>query len=210
MASETPETDSFLAMIANRIALLQALAESYRAARDAGALGQPGEGDGLPFASASASASTLPRMPSNAPVELPTGAFRGKGIRSAIKMYLGAAKRKQPFKEIATALKVGGLESTSSDFERTLNATLHQLKNSGVLIQFPEGWDLADAYPESFRQRLTNNKESKPATREKRKRKRGRAKARAKGKAKQAPAPKLVTRPKKKAETGATEAVSAA
>lgn len=205
MASETPETDSFLAMIANKITLLQALAESYRAARDAGALGQPGEGEGLPFAAPA----TVPRMPSNAPVELPTGAFRGKGIRSAIKMYLEAAKRKQPFKEIATALKAGGLESTSSDFERTLNATLHQLKNSGVLIQFPEGWDLADAYPESFRQRLANNKESKPATRNKRKR--GKAKARATDEAKQAaPVAKLVTKPKGKAETSTPSVVPAA
>jgi hypothetical protein len=137
------------------------------------------------------------------------GAFRGKGIRSAIKMYLGAAKRKQPFKEIATALKAGGLESTSSDFERTLNATLHQLRKGGVLIQFPEGWDLADAYPESFKQRLANNKESKPATRKKRKR--GKGKARASGNAKQAaPTPKLVTTTKKKADIVTPSAVPAA
>lgn len=166
MASETPETDSFLMRIGNTVALLQALAESYqaladnyRAARDGGALGQPpGAGEGMLPA---ASATTVPRMPNTVPVELPTNAFRGKGFRYAIKMYLGAAKRKQPFKELAAALKAGGLESTSSDFERTLNATLHQLKKSGTVIQFPEGWDLADAYPESFKQRLAT-KESKP------------------------------------------------
>jgi len=204
MASETLETDNFLAMIANKIALLQALADSYRAARDGGALGQP---DPEAFQLAPAA-----RMPSNTPIELPTGAFRGKGIRAAIKMYLQAAKRKQPLKDIATALKDGGLESTSTNFEKILNTTLHQLKKDGTVLQFKEGWDLADAYPESFRQRLANNKGTATANGKKRKLG-GKAKARSKasGKKKVDVAPKLAIKPKKaETSTPASGAASAA
>lgn len=152
MPSETPETDSFLAMIANKITLLQTLAESYRAARDGGALGLPGEVTETVPPSQPGS-----RAASSAPVELPTGAFRTMGMAPAVKVYLAAAKRKQTLKEIATALKGGGLATIASDFEKSLNTTLYRLKNEGVLLRFKDGWDLADAYPEHFRQRLAKD-----------------------------------------------------
>jgi hypothetical protein len=58
------------------------------------------------------------------PVELPTGAFLGKSIGAAIKLYLGAIRRKQTTKEIAVALKEGGVESTSDNFESVVLASL--------------------------------------------------------------------------------------
>ena len=186
MASDKTESDGFLAMIDAKIAALQALADSYRAAMLVGAIGQSSDGDGGTFVPPSGP--TVSRSVANAgPVELPTGAFRGTGIAAAVRMYLDAARRKQTFKQISEALREGGIVSTSSDFEKTLNTTLHRLKGAGELIQFPDGWDLANSYPESFKQRLA--KDAAP-------------KAKAKGKAKKAKA-KNGSAPKVQAKTGA-------
>jgi hypothetical protein len=154
MAGDPPVQDGFLASIEAKIAALQALADSYRAALSVGAIGQPAEAvDGQPVLP-----SNLNRMASAGPVELPTGAFRGTGIAAAIRIYLEAARRKQTFKQISEALREGGIVSTSADFEKTLSTTLHRLKGTGELIQFKDGWDLASSYPESFKQRLAKDK----------------------------------------------------
>src|SRR5688572_24430050 len=102
MAADKPESDGFLAMIDAKIAALQALAGSYRAAMSLGALGQPAEGDAGTFVppSGSGAARSVTNM---GPVELPTGAFRGTGIAAAIRIYLEAARRKQTFRQIADA-----------------------------------------------------------------------------------------------------------
>jgi hypothetical protein len=209
MASESPETDSFLATIANKIALLQALAESYRAARDGGAFRLPREGDEIPPPAQSGL-----RAPSTAPVDLPTGAFRTMGMASAVKVYLAAAKRKQSLKEIASALKEGGLATIASDFEKSLNTTLYRLKNEGVLLRFKDGWDLADAYPEHFRQRLAKDSQpTKKQTRAKAKRTRTKRSAKtprtAKASAKKSSALKIA-RVKTKREHEPTAETSAA
>ena len=151
MASDTTAQDPFLASIEAKIAALQALADSYRTAISVGAFGQPGEPGVLGPVSLVA---TGVLRPSTGPVELPTGAFRGTGMAAAIRMYLEAARRKQTFRQIADALKEGGLVSTAENFDKTLNTTLHRLKAGGELIQFKDGWDLASSYPESFKQRL--------------------------------------------------------
>jgi hypothetical protein len=149
MAADNPETDAFLAIIETKIAALQTLADSYRAALSVGALGQASEGGDAFQASANQS-----RQRTGGAPDLPKGAFRGMGIAEAIRAYLGAAKAKQGHKAIVTALQEGGVASTSDDFEKMVVSTLHRLRHRGELLQFKDGWDLSDGYSDSFRQRL--------------------------------------------------------
>jgi hypothetical protein len=158
MAQEQPETDPFLAMLEMRIAKLTALAEVYRDALSTGALGSGEDLGAAPFIFNWSTPTA--RATGNAPVEMPTGAFRNMGMAEAIRVYLGAVKRKTPAKQIGVALREGGLASTAANFDKTLVTTMHRMKANGELLQFAEGWDLASAYPESLRTRIT--KEAKP------------------------------------------------
>jgi hypothetical protein len=88
------------------------------------------------------------------PVELPRGAFLGKSLPGAVKLYLSAMKKKQTVKEIANALKEGGVETTSDDFEGVITGCLHRMKSSGEVLRFSDGWALAEFYPENLRNRL--------------------------------------------------------
>lgn len=103
------------------------------------------------------------------PFDLPVGAFLNMSIPAAIKLYLSSIKRKQTVKEITTALKNGGMESTSESFENTVATALHRMKMSDPpeALRFPDGWGLAELYPESLRSRLAQNQ--RPATKTKRK-----------------------------------------
>jgi hypothetical protein len=149
MASDKPETDNFLAQLDARIAALQALRESYLRVLALGALGQPGEDTATSGALAISSLSVL-----GGPVELPTGAFLGKSIPAAVKLFLQAARRKQSVKDISTALREGGIESTSANFETTVTSALHRLKANGEVLRFKDGWALAEFYPEGLRSRI--------------------------------------------------------
>src|ERR1700733_9104898 len=88
------------------------------------------------------------------PTELPRGAFLGKSLPAAVKLYLSAAMKKQTIKEIATALREGGVESTSDNFESVITGSLNRMKNSGEVLRFKEGWALAEFYPEHLRRSL--------------------------------------------------------
>jgi hypothetical protein len=83
------------------------------------------------------------------------------GMAEAIRVYLGAAKRKTSPKVISEALREGGLASTAMNFDKTLITTMHRMKDNGILLKFKEGWDLAGAYPESFRQRVAKDEKPK-------------------------------------------------
>jgi len=162
MAAEQPETDAFLAFIERKIAALQALADSYRNAQALGALGQPGD-EAPSYSAAAFSMSGSGQLAANsAPYDLPTGVFLNKTMPAAIKVFLAATKRKQTPKEVATALKEGGFESTSKFFEKIVTTTMHRMKNEGDLLQFKDGWGLAELYPESLRIRITKDAEAKP------------------------------------------------
>jgi hypothetical protein len=169
MASDKTDFDGMLANIDARITALMRVRESLVAAAAVGALGQVGDFDpGAPPTGAGQPPSAA-SQPSAGPVELPTGVFRGKGLADAVRLYLSIAKRKQSFKDIKAALMEGGVATTSMFFDQTLNGTLHRLRRNGELLQFPEGWDLADSYPESFRQRLAQSSEPKKKRRAKKK-----------------------------------------
>lgn len=154
-----------------KIAALQQLRDSYVAALSVGALGQSGLDVSALAPPVGTITAPVGQTASSGPVELPTGVFRTKGLADAIRLYLSIAKRKQTAKEIAAALLEGGLASTASNFEQTLSATLYRLKAAGELLLFKEGWDLAESYPESYRQRLAQNQDGAPKRKRKGKRK---------------------------------------
>jgi hypothetical protein len=81
------------------------------------------------------------------PTELPRGAFLGKSLPSAIKLYLSAMKMKQTDREIAAALREGGVESTSDNFEKVVTGCLNRMKASGEVLRFKDGWGLTEFYP---------------------------------------------------------------
>ncbi len=169
--AEQPHTDAFIAGIEAKIAAWKAVIDSYRAAK---AL----EG-GLPEAAANGQ-HTPRHSDGGRPMDLPVGVFRDKSLREAIQIYLQAGHRKQTNKEIALGLQKGGIASTSANFEATVATALGRMKDDGLVLRFPDGWDLASSYPDSLRNRL--EKDTKPS-------KRGRS-AKAVPKKKAAPAAK--------------------
>lgn len=89
------------------------------------------------------------------PTELPRGAFLGKNLPAAIKLYLSAAMKTQTIKEIATALRDGGVKSTSDNFESVVTGCLNRMKASGEILRFKDGWGLPEFYPEHLRRSLS-------------------------------------------------------
>lgn len=172
MEKDYPTTDyaAILADMEAKKTALESAILSLRAALAAGALG----------ISASVPTGSIPTVSSNPlglpSMTLPRGAFLGKTVTEAIKLYLTAVRKKQTNKEIAQALKEGGLES-NGNFDTYINGGLFRLKKEGVVLRFEEGWGLAEWYPESFRVRA----EQKDASGENQKgKKKGARKAKAK------------------------------
>ena len=161
---------------AKRMAL-DGLIGSFEAAQAQGALGHQGEVS-LPHA--------VDAYIGDSPVDLPVGILLGKSIPAAIKMYLGAVKKKMTNREIANALSEHGVESTSDNFEGVVSGALKRLKESGELLRFKDGWALAELYPEHLRNRIS--KERKPARKKSKTKKTPEAKAQT--------APKLMSAPK--------------
>jgi hypothetical protein len=161
MASDKPETDNFLAQLDARIAALQALRDTYLRAMALGALGALSDdvvaGLNAPTSMVSA----------NGPVDLPTGAFLGKSIPAAVKLYLQAARRKQTVREIADALRDGGMETTATSFEGSVTSALHRMKGNGEVLRFKEGWALAEFYPETLRNRIEKGTKKREVKRRK-------------------------------------------
>jgi hypothetical protein len=89
------------------------------------------------------------------PTELPRGAFLNKSLPAAVKLYLSSVVKKQTIKEIAAALREGGVESTSDNFEGVITGCLHRMKSNGELLQFKDGWALAERYPAHIRASLS-------------------------------------------------------
>lgn len=145
MASEKPETDGFLAVLDRKIAALTALRDTYRQAMAAGALGQPGEID---FSSTIGVGSG---RSSDLPIDLPKGALLGKSLPAAVKLWLTSARRKASVRDIAVALRDGGVESTSPNFENVVSGALHRLKANNEVLRFKDGWAAAEFYPSTLR-----------------------------------------------------------
>jgi hypothetical protein len=145
MPSETSDIMSaFIADIEAKIAALQAILLSLKSASALGALGAAIDGIDLP-------SGVSPSTTGDTPIDLPEGAFNGKSLPACVKLYLSAAKRKKTLKEIAAALRDGGVESTSDDFENVVNGALFRLKNAGEVLRFKDGFGLPEWYPANIR-----------------------------------------------------------
>ena len=129
------------------------MAASYRAAGALdGPVGEPGAL--MSGVSSAAGAARVHGQGHHGKVDLPVGVFRDKSIREAIEIYLGAGHRKQTNKEIAVGLQKGGIATMSANFEATVATALHRMKEHGIVLRFPDGWDLAASYPDNLRARL--------------------------------------------------------
>jgi hypothetical protein len=161
MAQETFDYSAMLADAKAKRAALDAFIASLENAQALGALGQPGTGNLTPGGFPS----------SRTPVELPVGALRNKSVSNAIKLYLAACVKKQTAREISEGLKEGGVVSTSKNFDIIVYNTLRLLKKAGVVLQFKDGWGLAEHVPEAIRSRMAQqeNESKKPAKKVKRK-----------------------------------------
>lgn len=156
-----------------RIAAWQAVLASLKNALSLDPSGQTIEGIDIPTAAQN-----------NEPIDLPEGAYNGKSLPQCVKLYLSAAKRKKTIKDIATALREGGVESTSPNFEGVVNGALFRLKATGEVLRFKDGWGLPEWYPANIRS-------SAPASA-----KRSKSKKKAK-KSKSEPAPKAEAKTEK-------------
>lgn len=160
MASENQDVVStFAAVVEGKIKALQALLDSLRSAI---AMGAFGSGEGLDLSVAASS----PNGVDMTPIDLPEGAFNGKTLPACVKLYLSAAKRKKSIKEIAAALREGGVESTSDNFDNVVTGAMFRLKSNGEVLRFKDGWGLSEWYP-------ANMRGSAPAGSAKRARKKG-------------------------------------
>jgi hypothetical protein len=143
---------------AKKIALEAAIA-SVRAAIVAGTLGQ--SGDSMTF-----SAPGLPAALTGG--EIPAGAFLGKSIPDAAKLYLEIVKKKQTSKEIAEALLKGGMESTSKNFPSIVHAILdraRKAKNPALVKVDKSDWGLTGWWPKGIGS--ANGTQSKKPTKKK-------------------------------------------
>jgi hypothetical protein len=165
MATEEKGPNDFqvvIRILQEKKALIDAAIQSVMAA--SGAFFPGAEGSAYSFAGPSAGDSQ--------PVELPRGALLGKSIPGAVKLYLSAKAKKQTTKEITVALREGGVESTSDNFEGVITGALHRMKTNGEVLQFKDGWALAEFYPAHIRASLshgpgTSRKRSKRADKKK-------------------------------------------
>lgn len=68
-------------------------------------------------------------------------------IPEAIKKFLNIAKRPQTPKDIAAALKQGGVLTQSSHFYANVTTALKRLRDAGDVVNTKEGWGLSEWYP---------------------------------------------------------------
>jgi len=122
---------------------IEAAIASMRQAMGLGALGQTGELTSVPGAAPSMSLHNG---------EIPNGAFLGKSIPEAAKLYLEILKKKQTSREIADALLKGGMESTSKNFYGIVHAVLDRARKSpnSALVKLGTHWGLAGWYPKGI------------------------------------------------------------
>jgi hypothetical protein len=84
--------------------------------------------------------------------EVPAGAFHGKSVPEAAKLYLSIVKQKKSTREIAEALVKGGMQSNAKNFEITVGTGLYRAsKNSGEIVRVKGAWGLAEWWPAGVR-----------------------------------------------------------
>jgi hypothetical protein len=166
MANESP--NPLFAYVEARITAWQAVLSSLKAALSLDPGGQAGEGIDLSSLAVSQNGEL------GQPIDLPDGAFFGKSVPACVKLYLSAARKKKTVKEIATALREGGVETTAGNFENIVTTALTRLRTAGEVLKFKDGWGLSEWYPASMR---TTGTVGKQPAKNKKKGKKTKAKA---------------------------------
>ena len=83
--------------------------------------------------------------------EVPDGAFLGKSISEAAKLYLEIVKKKQTTREIAEALQKGGMESTSKkNWFPIVHAAIVRAYKAGGIVKVGNQWGLPGWYPKGI------------------------------------------------------------
>jgi hypothetical protein len=106
--------------------------------------------------------SSMSGVAANSTGEVPAGAFLAKSIPDAAVLYLQIMKRKATTKEVAEALKRGGMESTSSKFQNIVHAVLNRYwKSGGDIVKLDKStWGLAAWYPSGVRATIQDKRSS--------------------------------------------------
>jgi hypothetical protein len=118
-----------------------------------GSLAQTGEGGTVP--------STISPFMGG---EVPTGAFLGKSIIEAAKLYLEIVKKKQTAKEIMDGLVKGGMEtSNSKSFLKTVHAALTRARQSPnpPFVKVGLQWGLTPWFPKGISSGVSPTKKGK-------------------------------------------------
>jgi hypothetical protein len=139
------ENIDYAAILADLEAKKAALEGAIAAVRSAIAMGAAGQ-SGDVSAAASSPSGGISSLHNG---EVPAGAFLGKSIPEAAKLYLAIVKKKQTSKEIAEGLKRGGIESTAKNFFGIVHSILDRTRksNGGVVKLDRSHWGLTDWYP---------------------------------------------------------------
>jgi hypothetical protein len=144
MANENP--NPLFAYVEARIAAWQAVLVSLKSALSLDPGGQTLEGIDLSSGAATHNGDV------GQPIDLPEGAFYGKSVPACIELYLSASPmKKRTNKQIAAALREGGVESNASNFDNTVTGALFKLKSDGKILRFKDGWGLSSWYPAHIR-----------------------------------------------------------
>jgi hypothetical protein len=165
MANENP--NPLFGYVEARIAAWQAVLASLKAALSLDPSGKAGEGIDLSSIAGAGNGEI------GQPIDLPDGAFFGKSVPACVKLYLSAARKKKTSKEITAALREGGVESTSGNFENIVTTALNRLRIAGEVLKFKDGWGLSEWYPANMR---TSGSAGKRVPKGKKKSKKGKVK----------------------------------
>ena len=150
MSGEKIDYAAIIADLEAKRAALETAITSLKTVIASGALG-PSEGTSYVNLAATV---VNPAAPSG---EIPDGAFHGKTIPAAIKLYLSLMHKKQTAREISDGLKKGGMESTSKWFDKIIYATLDRLRKGGEIVKIEGNWGLPEWYPALMRAGIGEN-----------------------------------------------------
>jgi hypothetical protein len=143
MSTQPFDYSAIVADLEAKKAAIDAMLASIRSAMALGALGQASDSPGMP---GGASASSMFGG------DVPDGAFLGKSIPEATKLYLEIVKKKQTTREVAEALVKGGMESTSTNFGNIVHAVLNRTRKSpnSPFVKLGSHWGLKVWYPKGI------------------------------------------------------------
>ena len=142
MSSETIDLGEVIAVLEGKRAALDSAIIALKAVVASGAAGPTPDGTVINVSN--------PFTPSGAG-EIPDGAFNGKSMPAAIKLYLEIMRSKKTAREISCGVKKGGLESTSKFFDKIVYATLDRLRKAGEIVKIGTAWGLPSWYPALMR-----------------------------------------------------------